>query len=370
MSKRQKGMALITSLVTLLPLFFGLLLWDRLPDPIPTHWGISGEADGFSSRKWAVFLPPFLMLLTHWLCLWLTTVADRRNKNQNRQVISLVFWICPVLSLAIGCWQYAGAFGISPDNDWLQKAPLLFIEILFLVIGICLPNCRQNRTIGIRVKWTLEDEENWNATHRYAGKVWTAGSLLMIVCTLLLKQSLWIPLLTLLCMAALPILYSWRFSKKQGKNREGTAEALKMPEKRKRSRIFTLLLSAGFLAVLSILLFCGELHLSFADSSFTIDAPFWADLTVDYDSVSSLTYRDDLDPGRRTNGFGSFRLLMGQFENDELGPYTRYSYTACKAGVVLQAGGNILVISAKNDAETRNLYETLRTHLSEALHAK
>ena len=48
----------------------------------------------------------------------------------------------------------------------------LILEILMgallIIIGNYLPKCRQNYTIGIKIPWTLADEDNWNRTHRPA----------------------------------------------------------------------------------------------------------------------------------------------------------------------------------------------------------
>ena len=44
-----------------------------------------------------------------------------------------------------------------------------------------MPKCRQNYTMGIKLPWTLADEDNWNRTHRMAGYVWTAGGILMLI---------------------------------------------------------------------------------------------------------------------------------------------------------------------------------------------
>ena len=61
----------------------------------------------------------------------------------------------------------------------------------------------------------------------------------------------------------------------------------------------------------------------------------------------------------RTFGFGSARLLMGQFKNDEFGTYTRYSYTKCDSCVVLISGENVLVLSGPDEDATREIYEEL-----------
>ena len=45
---KNKKYWLVTSLVTLLPIVLGLLLWNRLPEKLPTHFGVDGAADGWS----------------------------------------------------------------------------------------------------------------------------------------------------------------------------------------------------------------------------------------------------------------------------------------------------------------------------------
>ena len=56
--------------------------------------------------------------------------------------------------------------------------------LMFMVIGNYLPKVKQNNTIGIRVVWTLQDEENWSATHRFSGKIWVASGILCMLCGL------------------------------------------------------------------------------------------------------------------------------------------------------------------------------------------
>ena len=81
MMKNKKQM-LLSSAVILLPMVIGVLLWDRLPDQIATHWGFNGEANGWSSKRAAVFQLPLFLLATHWVCSFFTG-KDVKNKNQN-----------------------------------------------------------------------------------------------------------------------------------------------------------------------------------------------------------------------------------------------------------------------------------------------
>ena len=58
-------------------------------------------------------------------------------------------------------------------------------------------------------------------------------------------------------------------------------------------------------------------------------------------------------------GFGSPKLSMGTFSNEEFGLYTRYTYTQCSTAIVIRSGERVLVISAEDAAATRALYEAL-----------
>ncbi|MBQ9987473.1 MAG: hypothetical protein IJP28_03745, partial [Erysipelotrichales bacterium] len=80
---------------------------------------------------------------------------------------------------------------------------------------------------------------------------------------------------------------------------------------------------------------------------------------VAYDRIGTIEYITDDQPGIRTMGFGSPRLLMGSFENKEYGNYTRYSYAGCKSAVVLKNHGSVLVINGIDEKSTQEIYETL-----------
>ena len=73
MIKKNKGALILTSLVLLVPILVGLLLWDRLPEQIPSHWGINGEVDGWSSKAFAVFGFPCILLAMHWVCVLISS---------------------------------------------------------------------------------------------------------------------------------------------------------------------------------------------------------------------------------------------------------------------------------------------------------
>ena len=92
MIKKNKKLLILTSIVTLIPVVIGLLLWNRLPEQIPSHWDINGNIDGWSSKTFAVFGLPLIMLAAQWLCC-LGTGADPKKANHSDKVVHLVLWI-------------------------------------------------------------------------------------------------------------------------------------------------------------------------------------------------------------------------------------------------------------------------------------
>ena len=73
---------LISCLMTVSPVLVGIFLWDRLPDMVITHWGADGVADGTSSKAFAVFFLPLILLGLNLLCL-VATAFDKKNQNKN-----------------------------------------------------------------------------------------------------------------------------------------------------------------------------------------------------------------------------------------------------------------------------------------------
>ena len=98
MIKKHLKTLIITSLITLTPIIFGVMKWNVLPDEIATHFGADGTPDGFSSKAFVVFGLPFIMLGFHLLCFFGTNL-DPKKKNINDTMMKFVLWIIPCLTI-------------------------------------------------------------------------------------------------------------------------------------------------------------------------------------------------------------------------------------------------------------------------------
>ena len=214
---------------------------------------------------------------------------------------------------------------------------------------------KQNNTIGIRVVWTLQDEENWSATHRFSGKLWVAAGVLCMLCGLFGESiaALVLYIVSIMAAAIVSILYSYLFYKK----RAASGEKLKIQYNKKT-------IVSVFVIIFTIwTLFCGSIDISFHDNDFTVEAQGWSDYTVDYGQIDSISYKENLFQNgndRRTNGMGNLKYGMGNFRNDIYGDYIRYTHASCHSYVVMDIGGKILVVNGADESETKKIYDTLR----------
>ena len=203
MIKKHLKILIITSIVILLPILAGLILWNQLPEQIPSHWNAAGEIDGWSSKPFAVFGLPCILLAAQWLCM-LGTLADPKRENHPEKILHLVLWIIPVISVLLFTLTYAAALGKEVRMELIMP---VFIGLVFAIIGNYMPKCKQNYTIGIKIPWTLDSEENWNKTHRFAGRLWVICGLIIMLTGFF--GGFWIFAGIALLMLLAPIIYSY-----------------------------------------------------------------------------------------------------------------------------------------------------------------
>ncbi len=355
MLKENRFKIILSSIVILLPILFGLIMWNKLPDMMTTHWGADGNADGFSAKALAVFGLPVMMLAVHLLCLYFTA-KDKGQKGQNKKALNIIFWIAPLISLFSNGMVYAIALGKAFDLTLLIPVQL---GIMFVFIGNYLPKVRQNRTLGIKVSWALNNEENWNKTHRLGGKVWVVSGLTMLFSIFLPKAAMVpVAVCSIIAAAVIPIVYSYCIYKKHQKEGIAYVDAPRSKAEKTAVRITAVIVPIILIGT-AVLMFTGDIEVHCEDKAVRIEAAYWADIEIDYSEIDSLVYRDDFRAGTRTNGFGSPRLSMGAFQNDEFGSYTLYAYTGAEEYIVLEIGEKTLVIGMKSADETREIYRSI-----------
>lgn len=329
---------------TLLPALIGLVLWSTNPQTV---------------FPLAVLFTPVLLALTLALCLHLTEKLEK-DREKNKKINSVVIWIIPVLSNVTFWISYAVAVQ-RMEVPVLRILSWLFAA-MYLVLGNYMPKCRPNSTVGIRVRWTASSDENWNATHRLAGPCYMACGFLMIPTSFLPEKAASVCLIVLLVLGnAIPMVYSYSFYRMQ--KRQGVSFRSRSKWEKRVSKAV-----CGFVAAIllfaAIFLFTGSVKVQFLDTAMQVDVTYYGSTSIPYSEISDAQLRSENVPGSRTWGLGSFRLLAGLFENEELGSFTRMTYYNPHSAIVLKMeSGKTYVLSGRDPAETAALYQQILEHI-------
>lgn len=192
-------------------LVYLLVVWDKLPDQVPVHFNISGEADNWGA-KWI----PSVMVVGIYLLLLVLPKIDPRWKNYNlfsatyykfRLFLTLLFSVIAVSILA-------NQMGMDFN---LGRVVSVSVLVLLTLIGNYLSTLKPNWFIGIRLPWTLDSESNWRKTHKLAGRLWFWLGLATLVASFFLPVEITgkIMVAVVAVMVIVPIVYSFIVFKKE-----------------------------------------------------------------------------------------------------------------------------------------------------------
>lgn len=204
--KRESTISIIASI--LIFIFFNLLFYNKMPDSLPTHWNFNSEIDSYGTRFEAMIgIHIFLIAMNIFLCFMLDN--DPKNKRQNNFVITISKFSIPAIMFIVYIITVLSGFGIEVRATNIITP---FIGFLLIAIGNYMPKIKRNYTVGIKLPWTLNSDENWRRTHRVGGYSFIFAGILFLIMTFLRYEFL-ILVPFLICMI-IPMIYSFYLYRK------------------------------------------------------------------------------------------------------------------------------------------------------------
>jgi len=183
-------------------------VYDRLPDPMPTHFDLHGVPNGWMPREIGAFLLPVGAL-----GLWaLVRFGSRLLPPEWRERLER----SPLAALGLLLAGLLGTLQALMIQAALAPVPRLgggvwlLLGLFFVIFGLISPRVRRNPWIGVRTPWTLGSDENWARTHRFAGYTMTASGLLSMIAAAASAPGVAVGLI--LAGALAPVIYSWRIA--------------------------------------------------------------------------------------------------------------------------------------------------------------
>ena len=214
--KSKKAIALMW-LLSLLPFVLVAVAWPYLPEKVPTHWGVGGRVDAYSSPSTLWLLCAINLPLSAGL-QFLPKLDPRKENYEKFQsyydffgpLVPLILLVCVAVTLSESIW---------PGRINVSRVVMLLIGLLFIIIGNMMGKVKTNWFMGFRTPWALSDPDVWNKTQRLGGWVFFLAGLVAAV------AALWAPVQPLFLGffivtfggIALTYFMSWKwFHEKQG----------------------------------------------------------------------------------------------------------------------------------------------------------
>ena len=199
----------------LLPYAYLATIWDELPDKVPTHFNIDGEANGWSDKTTLLFIPGVFGISIYFLMLVIPFLDPKKKIQQmGDKFYTFRFMLTFFISVLMTYILYAGKEGSLKDPNML----IALVGALFTMLGNYFQTIRPNYFIGIRTPWTLENEQVWKKTHLLGGRIWMAGGILIVILSFLItdNHSLMIAFGILsFIMVIIPVIFSYTEFKRE-----------------------------------------------------------------------------------------------------------------------------------------------------------
>ncbi len=203
-------------IIVAIPFVYLAFIWKDLPEKVPMHWNINGEIDRFGSK---IELIPvlFMMPVLVYLIMLIVPKIDPKGQikkmgNKYGQLKFLLISFMSFLALFI-------VYSVKKQTLANPNFIIMFIGVLYIILGNYFKTIKANYFIGIRTPWTLENEAVWKATHKLAGKLWFTGGLIIILLSLILNKQInfYVFLIITGILTIVPVVYSY-FKYKSIKN--------------------------------------------------------------------------------------------------------------------------------------------------------
>ena len=199
--KKESVISVIISI--LLFALVNLLFYKKMPETLPTHWGFNNKIDGYSNKFTTLITTPLLLIfLNIFSCFMLDN--DPKNKDKNNFVITIGKATIPLVMLIT--FVISVFYGLGKKIN-VMVIISIFVGFLLILIGNYLPKTKRNYTVGIKLPWTLNSDENWNKTHRLAGYFFILGGIFFLLTPLIGNE--YLIFLTFMIIGIIPAIYSF-----------------------------------------------------------------------------------------------------------------------------------------------------------------
>lgn len=198
------------------PLIYLLVTWNSLPEKVAMHFDWQGHPDRYGNKNELLLMVAILALVSIGLFFLLSNIYridPKKYAVENKDRLLRMAFVISIFMAALSCFIiYSSA---KEGFELGIRYVFAGVGLLLCFIGNYMHTIRPNYFAGIRVPWTLNNEDNWRKTHLLAGRLWFAGGIVIAVVCLLLPDTVSMIVFSIMMMVLviIPVVYSYRLYK-------------------------------------------------------------------------------------------------------------------------------------------------------------
>lgn len=203
--------------VALVPIAYLAVIWPSLPEKMAMHFDLKGTADRYGSKtELLVMVAVFsaMCIGIYFLLSNIYKIDPKKYAADNKDRLHRMGFAIAVFMAALSCFIiYSSSRG---SVEMGMRYVFAGVGLLLCLIGNYMHTIKPNYFAGIRLPWTLNNEDNWRKTHLLAGKLWFVGGLVIAILCFLLPDAVAMILFFILTVVLIlvPVIYSYRLYKK------------------------------------------------------------------------------------------------------------------------------------------------------------
>ena len=212
-------------LIMLLPAVYLAIVWTGIPQTVPMHFDLNGNVDQYGTKTDLLIMTAVLTglnMLAYLAILNIYKIDPKKYAAQNKERLQRIGFSVALYLAAVSAMLI---YVISTNHvDIVMKFVFIAMGLLFALIGNNMYNLKPNYFAGMRLPWTLENEDNWRATHHVAGRLWFFGGFVIALLAFVLNEqwSVYSTFIALSFLILIPVIYSYRYYKRSQQKNSGS----------------------------------------------------------------------------------------------------------------------------------------------------
>ncbi len=201
--------------ILILTFAVAVIAYPFMPDLMASHWGFSGETNGYLPKIWGLFLVPLISAGLAPLLLLIPRIDPlkeniERFRETYEHFIAILLLFLLYISLLVIAWNLGIRFNLA---QLLSPA----FGVLLYACGVLIGKAKRNWFIGIRTPWTLSSENVWDRTHAVGGLLFRIAGVLALLGAIIPGIVWFLIIGPILFISIYLVVYSYReFRKESG----------------------------------------------------------------------------------------------------------------------------------------------------------